>query len=68
MSRRNSKSSKIFKSVLIILCVIIVIVVFWVGLRILLTENSDESTPKEKDVESILSFIKKLSFLLKYFV
>jgi hypothetical protein len=46
-----------FKSVLIILCIIIVNVVVWVGLGILLTEKSGESMPKE-DIESILSLIR----------
>jgi hypothetical protein len=60
MSQTNSKSFKIFKSVLIILCVIIVNAVVWVGLGILLTQKSGQSMPKEEDIESILSLIRNL--------
>jgi flagellar basal body-associated protein FliL len=77
MPKTNSKSFKIFKSVLIILCVIIILTVITIGLVILWSQKLKESTPKrnesmpeEKDVDSILSFIKNLFsiFLSKDFV
>jgi hypothetical protein len=43
MSQINSKSFKILKSLLVILCIIIVNAVVWVGLGILLTEKAGES-------------------------
>jgi flagellar basal body-associated protein FliL len=77
MPKRNSKIFKTFKSVLIILCVIIVLTIIIVGLVVLWSQKSKESAPKrnesmpeEKDVESILSFIKNFFsiFLSKDFV
>jgi flagellar basal body-associated protein FliL len=70
MPKTNSKSFKIFKSVLIILCVIIVLTVIAVGLVVLWSQKSKESTLnrnesmpiKEKDVDSILSFLRNFSF------
>jgi hypothetical protein len=59
MSQTNSKSFKIFKSVLIILCILIVNAVVWVGLGILLTQKSGQSMIKE-GIESILSFNRNL--------
>ncbi len=60
MSQTNSRGFKIFKSVLIILCVIIVNAVVWVRIGILLTEKSGQSIPKGEDIESILSLIRNL--------
>ncbi len=59
MSQINSKSFKILKSVLVILCIIIVNAVVWVGLGILLTEKAGESMIKEY-IKSILLFIRNL--------
>ncbi len=64
MPKRNVKSFKFVKSVLLKLCVVIVITVITVGLVILWSKKSKESTPKrnesmpeEKHFKSILSFI-----------
>jgi flagellar basal body-associated protein FliL len=64
MPKRNVKSFKFVKSVLLKLCVVIVITVITVGLVILWSKKSKESTPKrnesmpeEKHFNSTLSFI-----------
>ena len=48
MSQNNSKRFKLFKSVHIILCAVIVNAVFWVGLGFFLFQKSDHSLPQEK--------------------
>jgi flagellar basal body-associated protein FliL len=69
MPKTNSKSFQFVKLVLLMLCVIIVLTVLTVGLVILWSQKSKESTPKrndsmpeEKDLKSILSFIKNFYF------
>ncbi len=69
MSKRNCKSFKLIKLMLLVLCVVIVLTVITVGLVKLWSQKSKESTPKrneslpkEKDVKSILSFIKIFIF------
>jgi K+-transporting ATPase A subunit len=68
MPKRNIKSFKFVKSVLLMFCVVIVLTV---GLVILRPQKSKESTPKsnesmpeEKGFESILSFITNIYFFL----
>jgi flagellar basal body-associated protein FliL len=60
MPKRNSKIFKFVKLVLLMLCIVIVFTVITVGLVILWSQKSEESMPKEKDIESILSFIRNL--------
>ncbi len=43
------------KLVLLMLCVVIVLTAIIIGLLILWSQKSEESTPKEKDFDSILS-------------
>jgi flagellar basal body-associated protein FliL len=75
MQKRNSESFKFVKLVLLILCAVIVLTVITVGLVILWSQKSKESTPKrnesmpyEKDVDSIYHSLKISIFLSKYFV
>jgi hypothetical protein len=64
MPKTNNKSFKFIKSVLLMLCVVIVITVITVGSIIFwskrlqqLTYKNNESMPEEKHFKSILSFI-----------
>ncbi len=50
------------------LCVVIVLTVITVGLVILWSQKSKESTPKEKDVNGIYHSLKISIFLSKSFV
>jgi flagellar basal body-associated protein FliL len=67
MPKINSKSFQFVKLVLLMLCVFIVLTVITFGLVILWSLKWKESTPKEKYVESILTFIKNFYFLSKDF-
>jgi flagellar basal body-associated protein FliL len=69
MPKTNIKSFEFVKLVLLMLGVVIVLTVITVGLVILWSQNSKESAPKrndsmpeEKDLKSILSFIKNFYF------
>jgi flagellar basal body-associated protein FliL len=71
MPKTNIKSSEFVKLVLLMLGVVIVLTVLTVGLVILWSQNSKESTPKrnesmpeEKHFKSILAFIKYFYFFL----
>jgi flagellar basal body-associated protein FliL len=68
MAKTNIKSFKFVKLVLFMLCVVIVLTVITVGLVILWPQKSKESTPKEKDVNSIYHSLKISIFLSKSFV
>jgi flagellar basal body-associated protein FliL len=64
MPKTNSKGFKFGKLVLLMLCVVIVVTVITVGLIILWSQKSQESTPKEKGFDSILSLIINLYFFV----
>jgi flagellar basal body-associated protein FliL len=68
MSKRNIKSFQFVKLVLLMLCVVIVLTVITVGLVILWSKKSKESTFREKDVDSIYHSLKTSIFLSKDFV
>ncbi len=65
MSKTNIKSFKFVKLVLLMLCIVIVFTVITVGLAIRWSKKSKESTPKEKDVDSIYHSLKISIFCLK---
>jgi hypothetical protein len=48
MAKSYSKRFKLFKSVHITFCVVIVNAVFWVGLGFLFLQKSDDQQPQEK--------------------
>ncbi len=68
MHKRNIKSFKFVKLVLLMLCMVILLKVIKVGLVVAWSQKSEESTPKEKDDDSILLFIKNFYFLFKDFI
>ncbi len=68
MPKTNIKSFKFVKLMLFMLCVVIVLTVITVGLVILWSQKSKESTPKEKDVNGIYHSLKISIFLSKSFV
>jgi flagellar basal body-associated protein FliL len=63
MPKTNIKSFKFFKLMLLMLCVVIVLTVITVGLVILWSQKSKESTPKEKDINSIYHLLKISIFI-----
>jgi hypothetical protein len=64
MPKTNIKSFQFVKLVLLMLCVVIVLTVITFGLVILWSQKWKELTPKEKYVDSILSFIKNFYFFV----
>jgi flagellar basal body-associated protein FliL len=67
MPKSNSKGFKFVKLVLLMLCVVIVFTVLTVGLVILWSQKSKESTPKEKYVHSIYHSLKiSIFFVLRF--
>ncbi len=64
MPKRNSKSFKFVTLVLLILCVVIVLTVITIGLVIVWSQESKESTPKEKNVDSIYHSLKISIFFI----
>ncbi len=65
MPKTNVKSFQFVKLVLLMLCVVIVLTVITFGLVILWSQKWKELTPKEKYVDSILSFIKNFYFIFE---
>jgi flagellar basal body-associated protein FliL len=65
MPKIDSKSFKFVKLMFLILCVVIVMTVITVGLVILGSQKSKQSTPKERGSDNILSFIKNFYFVFK---
>jgi hypothetical protein len=68
MPKSNSKGFKFVKLVLLMLCVVIVFTDLTVGLEILWSQKSKESTPKEEYVHSIYHSLKISIFFSKDFV